>query len=375
MKKNDSQLPITFCPTAKEYMGSAIDKSVLAEDLIIKPNQPILDELNRPLQDLRISVTDRCNFRCTYCMPKSVYDREHSFLPKENIISFEEIIRIVNLLTPYGLNKVRITGGEPLIRHDLPVLINALKKIPKLDVALTTNGSLLAKRLDLLKDIGLSRLTISLDAINDKIFTKMNDVGFSVNKILSTINQAVELGFNIKINMVVMGGHNEQEILPMAKYFRENFQGQVILRFIEFMDVGNSNSWKMDKVVSGEKIFETINKHFPLAEISANYKSEVARRYQYQDGKGEIGIISSVSRAFCKDCSRLRLSANGQLFTCLFSNSGYDLRQLIRNGCSDNQLINAIINIWQKRNDRYSELRSEFLKAPQKKIEMSFIGG
>jgi cyclic pyranopterin phosphate synthase len=335
-------------------------------------NTPV-DSLNRPLHDLRISVTDRCNFRCTYCMPKEVFGRDYQFLPHDQLLSFEEIERLTRAFVELGVRKVRLTGGEPLMRRELETLIAKLAAIPGVeDLALTTNGSFPVSRIQSLKAAGLKRMTVSLDALDDATFMAMNDVDFPVAKVLEWIEASAAAGLSpVKVNMVVKRGLNEHAILPMARYFREHGH---ILRLIEYMDVGHSNGWRMDDVVTARQIFERIHAEMPLEPLDPNYRGEVAERYRYADGRGEIGIIASVSQPFCGDCTRARLSADGRLFTCLFAVGGADLRGLLRRGASDADLTAAIAAVWQKRTDRYSELRSAQTEALPK-VEMSYIGG
>ena len=335
-------------------------------------NTATRDRLGRPLRDLRISITDRCNFRCTYCMPKEVFGKDYQFLERSALLSFEEITRLARTFTRHGVEKIRLTGGEPLIRRNIEQLIAMLAEIPGLDLTLTTNGSSLAKKARALKAAGLQRITVSLDSLDDAVFMGMNDVDFPVAKVLEGIDAAAAAGLApIKINMVVKRGVNEHSIVPMARFFRQ--QGH-ILRFIEFMDVGHTNGWRMDDVVSAREIVDTINKEMPLEPADPNYTGEVAARWRYQDGGGEIGVIASVTQAFCRDCTRARISTEGKLYTCLFATSGHDLRALLRGGASDEELYTAISRVWSKRADRYSEIRSE-KTIPLKKIEMSYIGG
>ena len=330
------------------------------------------DRLGRPLRDLRISVTDRCNFRCTYCMPKEVFGKDYQFLERSALLSFEEITRLARAFKKHGVEKIRLTGGEPLIRRNIEQLIAMLAQIPGLDLTLTTNGSSLAKKARALKDAGLQRITVSLDSLDDAVFMGMNDVDFPVAKVLEGIDAAAAAGLApIKINMVVKRGVNEHSIVPMARYFRE--QGH-ILRFIEFMDVGHTNGWRMDDVVSAREIVAMINKEMPLEPSDPNYTGEVAERWRYKDGTGEVGVIASVTQAFCRDCTRARISTEGKLYTCLFATSGHDLRALLRGGASDDALHAAISGVWSKRDDRYSEIRSE-KTVKLEKIEMSYIGG
>ncbi len=341
----------------------------------------LIDTRKRRLHDLRISVTDRCNFRCTYCMPKSVFNKDYQFLPQQALLSFEEIERLAKIFTAHGVEKIRLTGGEPLLRKNLEQLLERLAAIrtnagKPLDLTLTTNASLLTRKAKALKDAGLHRLTVSLDALDDARFRAMNDVDFPVAAVLAGIEAAQKAGFqDIKINMVVKRGVNEDQIIPMARYFRDT---GLVLRFIEFMDVGSSNGWKLDDVVPRAQIVDQLNQVFGIEPLEANYPGEVAARWRYRDGRGEIGIISSVTQTFCHECTRLRLSTEGQVFTCLFATEGHDLRALLRGGSSDEEIASAIAYLWQQRTDRYSELRSAQtpeLKAARPKIEMSYIGG
>jgi cyclic pyranopterin phosphate synthase len=332
----------------------------------------LTDALNRPLRDLRISVTDRCNFRCVYCMPKEVFGPNYQFLPRAQILTFEEIARLVRIFVEHGVRKIRLTGGEPLVRRDLHLLVAMIADIPDLDLTLTTNGSLLARQAPLLKDAGLKRVTVSLDSLDNKIFKAMNDVDFPVEKVLEGMDAAAKVGLGpIKVNMVVKRGINESSILPMARFFREK---GYILRFIEYMDVGHTNGWRMNEVVSANEIIKTLHAEMPLKPLDPNYQGEVAGRWQYKDGSGEIGVVASVTQPFCRDCNRARLSAEGDLYTCLFAVKGFNLRNLIRGGATDDEISQAIVSLWNKRSDRYSELRSEnTISLP--KVEMSHIGG
>ena len=336
----------------------------------------ILDQLNRPLRDLRISVTDKCNFRCQYCMPAEIFGPDFQFLKKSQLLSFEEIERLTKIFVQsFGVRKIRITGGEPLLRKNLSTLINRLSLIEGVeDIAMTTNGSLLPKYSKELKAAGLDRVTVSLDSLNDDIFGKMNGKEVKVQTVLDGIQAATDSGLGVKINMVVQKGVNESEIVPMAKYFKDKGYP---LRFIEFMDVGNSNQWNMKDVYPKKKILEDIHAIMPIEPIDPNYKGEVATRYQYINSKAEIGIISSVTDAFCSTCNRVRLSAEGSLFTCLFASAGYDLRKPLRSDYDDEQIKTLISNIWTKRDDKYSLERLELLKKDTKrnKVEMSHIGG
>ncbi len=332
------------------------------------------DQYHRTMRDLRISVTDRCNFRCTYCMPKEVFNSKYQFLVRDDLLSFEEIARLAKIFSQNGVSKLRLTGGEPLLRKNLDVLISELGKIPTIsDIALTTNASLLTlDKARELKKSGLHRITVSLDAIDQDTFVKMNDRNVSVQKVLDGIDNARSAGFdNIKVNMVVQKGANENDILPMAKYFKGTGN---ILRFIEFMDVGNTNGWNLDQVVSGQEIIQRISKQLPIEPVDPQYRGEVAKRWQYKDGSGELGVITSVTKAFCGDCNRIRLSAEGSIYTCLFASTGVDLRRLLREGASDEYINEVIANTWRERTDRYSELRGQGSSDVQK-VEMSYIGG
>ena len=339
------------------------------------------DQLARPLRDLRISVTDRCNFRCVYCMPKEVFDTSYQFLPHSSLLSFEEITRIAKIFIAHGVEKIRLTGGEPLLRKNIEKLIEMLAVLTTvdgkpLDLTMTTNASLLGKKAQSLKDAGLKRVTVSLDSLDDATFKRMNDVDFPVTDVLDGIAVASQVGLGpIKVNMVVKGGMNDQEIVPMARHFKGS---DVILRFIEYMDVGASNGWKMDEVIPSAEVVRRISESMPLEVVDANYTGETAERWRYTDGSGEIGVISSVTQAFCSDCNRARLSTEGKLFTCLFATGGHDLRALLRNGHSDAEITAAVSHLWAKRDDRYSELRTintEGLSRSDRKVEMSYIGG
>jgi cyclic pyranopterin phosphate synthase len=332
----------------------------------------LLDTRNRPLHDLRISVTDRCNFRCVYCMPKEIYGRGYQFLKKDELLTFEELARLASIFALLGTKKIRLTGGEPLMRRGLAELVRLLSQIPDIDLTLTTNGSLLTEQAPALAAAGLKRVTVSLDSLDDTVFKCMNDVEFPVARVLAGIDAAVAAGLEpVKVNMVVRRGLNEGSILPMARYFRE--QGH-ILRFIEYMDVGHTNGWRLEDVVSAREIVRTIDAELPLLPVEANYAGEVAERWRYADGSGEIGVIASVTQPFCADCTRARLSADGGLYTCLFATTGRDLRGLLRDGASDDDIRAAIEATWIERTDRYSEQRSSET-AGLHKIEMSFIGG
>ena len=331
-----------------------------------------LDTLGRPLHDLRISVTDRCNFRCVYCMPKEVFGKDFQFLPRAEILTFEEIERLVRIFTGLGVKKIRLTGGEPLVRRDLERLVERLALLGDLDLTLTTNGSLLAQKAKALASAGLKRVTVSLDSLDDATFKRMNDADFPVAKVLAGIEAAQAAGLApIKINMVTKRGVNESSILPMARYFKGT---GMTLRFIEFMDVGSTNGWRLDDVVPAREIVSMIDRELPLDAVEPGYRGEVAARYRYRNGGGEIGVISSVTQPFCADCTRARLSADGSLYTCLFATKGTDLRGLIRGGATDDDVTAAIADLWRGRTDRYSEIRSGETTGLHK-IEMSFIGG
>lgn len=334
----------------------------------------VIDRFKRPLRDLRLSVTDRCNFRCRYCMPEEIFGPDFEFLPQHKLLSFEEMTRVVRLFTELGVEKIRITGGEPLLRKNLTTLIKFIREVDEIkDIAMTTNGSLLHKFAVPLKEAGLDRVTVSLDSLDDETFTKINGRGFKVKDVLKGIDAAADAGLEVKINMVVQKGVNVKDILPMARFFKEKGH---ILRFIEFMDVGNSNGWKLEHVVPSADILKMINEEMPVEPVNPNYYGEVAKRYRYKDSKSEIGFISSVTAAFCSTCTRSRLSAEGMLYTCLFASKGYDLRTPLRDGTSDEDIISQVIDIWEKRDDRYSEERlnnTDELK--RRKIEMSHIGG
>ncbi|WP_411883890.1 GTP 3',8-cyclase MoaA [Polaromonas sp. YR568] len=348
------------------------------------PTGLLSDTRGRPLRDLRISVTDRCNFRCSYCMPREVFDKDYAFLPQTSLLSFEEIARLAKVFVAHGVEKIRLTGGEPLLRKHLEVLIEMLAKLQTpqgkpLDITLTTNASLLAKKAQSLKDAGLQRVTVSLDALDDATFRRMNDVDFPVADVLKGIEAAQKVGLSpLKVNMVVKRGTNDAEILPMARHFRHT---GAVLRFIEYMDVGATNGWRMDEVLPSAQVVERLNAEFPLTAVNPNYTGETAERWRYADGAGEIGVISSVTQAFCGDCNRARLSTEGKLFLCLFASQGQDLRALLRGGYDDDQIAAAVAHIWQGRDDRYSELRAALpadTSPPDtsaKRVEMSYIGG
>jgi cyclic pyranopterin phosphate synthase len=331
----------------------------------------VLDTLGRPLRDLRISVTDRCNFRCVYCMPKEVFGHDYRFLPRRELLTFEEIERVARVFVGLGVNKLRITGGEPLVRRDLEVLIGQLAGLGDLDLTLTTNGALLAGKAQALADAGLKRVTVSLDSLDDEVFRAMNDVDFPVARVLAGIDAAADAGLPVKVNVVVKRGLNEGSILDIARRFRGT--GHAV-RFIEFMDVGATNGWRLDDVVPAAEVVQMIGAEFPLEPLEPDYRGEVAERYRYVDGAGEIGVIASVTQPFCGDCTRARISADGKLYTCLFAVRGHDLRSILRSEAGDDEIDAAIRAVWERRTDRYSELRTEETGA-LRKVEMSYIGG
>jgi cyclic pyranopterin phosphate synthase len=332
-----------------------------------------LDQRARPLRDLRISVTDRCNFRCSYCMPREIFGRHFTFLPRRELLSFEEIVRLCRLFVEQGVTKVRLTGGEPLLRRDLERLVEMLARLDGItDIALTTNGSVLAAKARTLADAGLTRVTVSLDALDDEVFGAMNDVGFPVARVLAGIGAAADAGLTpLKVNMVVRRGVNDHCVLEMAEHFRRS--GHVV-RFIEYMDVGTTNGWSVDDVVPAAEILRMIDARWPLEPLQPNYQGEVATRYRYRDGAGEVGLIASVTQPFCGSCTRARLSAEGKLHTCLFAGHGHDLRALLRGGASDQEIARDLRSTWANRADRYSEVRTA-LSARRPKVEMSYIGG
>jgi len=339
----------------------------------------LLDKLNRPVRDLRISVTDRCNFRCPYCMPAEIYGDKYEFLPKADLLTFEETTRLVRIFVRLGVTKIRLTGGEPLVRQDVEKLVAMLAQVEGIeDLTLTTNGFLLAEKARALKEAGLMRVTVSLDSLDDEVFKRMNGRGHGTKRVLAGIRAAEEVGLRpIKINAVVQRGVNDHTIVDLARHFRGTGH---ILRFIEFMDVGTINGWKMEQVVPAAEIVRRINEVFPIEPVERSHRSEVASRYRYADGQGEIGIISSVTEPFCGDCVRSRLSPNGRIFTCLFAANGHDIRGPMRAGESDAELEARLHRVWGLRADRYSEERYQMLKAgvgveQRKKIEMFQIGG
>lgn len=324
------------------------------------------------MRDLRISVTDRCNFRCVYCMPKTVFGRNYPFLVRQELLSFEEITRLARGFARLGIRKIRLTGGEPLLRRDIERLIELLAAIPGLELTLTTNGSLLARKAKALRAAGLHRVTVSLDALDESVFRGINDVDFPVTQVLAGIAAAEDAGLTpIKINTVVKRGVNEDQILPLARHFRGSGH---TLRFIEFMDVGSSNGWQMEQVLPSAEVVRRIHAEFPIAAVDSDYPGEVAERWRYLDGAGEVGVITSVTQPFCGGCTRIRLSTEGKLYTCLFASTGYDFRTMLRQGAGDDEIAAAIAAIWQGRNDRYSEIRTAETAAARK-IEMSYIGG
>ena len=340
--------------------------------MVAPTEHPLVDTLGRPIRDLRISVTDRCNFRCEYCMPRSVFDKDYQFLARSELLSFEELVRVARIFNQLGVQKVRITGGEPLLRRNVDKLVGALRQIDGLELTLTSNGVLLPRMAPKLAAAGLHRVTVSLDALDDATFQKIADVDLSVEDVIKGIDAARDAGLApVKVNMVVKRGVNDDQIVAMAERFRGTGH---ILRFIEFMDVGSSNGWRMDEVVPSREVIDRIHARFPLEPVEPNYTGEVAERWKYVDGGGEVGVISSVTQAFCRECSRIRLSTEGKLFTCLFATEGFDLRTPLRAGASDAELIDMIQVLWRKRGDRYSEIRTSHTR-PMKRIEMSYIGG
>jgi cyclic pyranopterin phosphate synthase len=330
-----------------------------------------LDRLERPLRDLRISVTDRCNFRCTYCMPKEVYGSSYRFLPRAELLTFEEIERLARLFASQGVEKVRLTGGEPLLRREVEKLVAMLARVPGLDLTMTTNGALLPQKARALAAAGLTRITVSLDSLDDDVFREMNDVDFPVERVLAGIEAAAAAGLPVKVNMVVKRGVNEGSVAPMARFFHGSGH---TLRFIEYMDVGHTNGWRLDDVVPASEILAAVQAELPLEPVEPGYRGEVARRWRYRDGGGEIGVIASVTQPFCGDCTRARLSADGSLYTCLFATKGHDFRARLRSGSSDDEIAAAIAAVWGRRTDRYSELRTA-ATARLNKVEMSYIGG
>jgi cyclic pyranopterin phosphate synthase len=344
-----------------------------AEPATQAPATRLLDRLDRPLRDLRVSVTDRCNFRCPYCMPKEIFGRDHAFLPRADILSFEEITRVVRAAASLGVTKVRLTGGEPLVRRDLERLVAMVAAVDGIrDLALTTNGALLAGKARALREAGLSRVTVSLDSLDDDVFRAMNDRGVPLARVLEGIAAAHKAGlWPVKLNTVVKRGVNDHGLVDLARFARAN---GLIARFIEYMDVGTTNGWRLDDVVPAAEVIRRIDAELPLEPAEPNYRGEVARRWRFRDGQGEIGVIASVTQPFCRDCARARLSTDGKLYTCLFSAAGHDLRVLLRQGASNDELRAALARIWRGRDDRYSELRATLPVRPAS-IEMSYIGG
>jgi cyclic pyranopterin phosphate synthase len=345
-----------------------------AKSNIVGPvNQPV-DTFNRPVRDLRISVTDRCNFRCTYCMPKEIFGTDYTFLTRDEKLSYEEITRVASIFVGLGVNKLRLTGGEPLLRREVDKLVGMLAEIPGVDdLTLTTNASLLARKAEVLRDAGLDRVTVSLDALDDETFKKMNDADFPVEQVLEGIGVAADVGLGpIKINAVIQRGVNEHAVVDLARHFRETGH---IVRFIEYMDVGTTNGWRLDDVVPAAEMIEALHAVFPVEPIAPNYPGEVARRYRYIDGAGEVGLIASVTQPFCGSCTRVRLSPDGSIFTCLFAGTGTDLKEPIRSGATDAELSSLIDTVWRKRSDRYSEIRSSQTVSIGQRVEMSYIGG
>jgi GTP 3',8-cyclase len=338
--------------------------------------EPLLDRLGRPLETLRISVTDRCNFRCVYCMPREVFGRDYAFLERRELLTFEEVARVVDIFATLGVRTVRITGGEPLVRRDVERFVELLAAIEtprggRLELALTTNGSLLARKARALADAGLSRVTVSLDSLDDEVFREFNDVDVPVRQVLDGIDAAAAAGLPVKVNAVIKRGANDADVLPLAEHFRGSGH---VLRFIEYMDVGSTNGWRLEDVVSAAEIVSRISERWPLEAVAAERPDATARRWRYLDGAGEIGVVASVTEPFCGGCSRARLTADGQLFTCLFAARGHDLREPLRLGASDAELGEQLRSIWARRSDRYSELRTAET-ASLRRVEMSYLGG
>ena len=378
----EASIPASVIPIADLRYRAAVP----AIPATLRPaNGQLSDALGRPLRDLRISVTDRCNFRCSYCMPKEVFDRDYAFLPQSSLLSFEEVTRLARVFVAHGVQKIRLTGGEPLLRRHLETLVAMLAELrtpagAALDLTLTTNGSLLAKKAQALHEAGLRRVTVSLDGLDDAIFRRMNDVDFPVADVLAGIDAALAAGLGpVKVNMVVKRGTNEGEIVPMARHFRDHYGGRVVLRFIEYMDVGSTNGWCMDHVLPSAELIDRLRAAYPLEPLDATVAGETAQRWRYLDGGGEVGVISSVTQAFCRDCNRARLSTEGRLYLCLFASHGHDLRHLMREAdANDAQLTGAIADIWAGRSDRYSELRGHGIAlagSGERKVEMHYIGG
>jgi len=370
--------PAAAAPRADAASRAAASAALATPDTApLSPSSALVDRLGRPLRDLRISVTDRCNFRCTYCMPREKFGHDHAFMPHSELLSFEEITRLARQFVALGVRNIRLTGGEPLLRKNVETLVEMLAALrtpdgAAVELTLTTNGSLLARKARALKDAGLNRVTVSLDALDDAVFRAMNDADYPVADVLAGIDAAAAAGLApVKVNMVVKRGTNDDQIVPMARHFRGSGH---TLRFIEFMDVGNTNGWRMDHVLPSAEVIARIDAEFPLAPIGRDDPAAPAENYRYRDGAGEVGVISSVTRAFCGDCTRARLSTDGRVFHCLFASGGHDVRSLIRADADDAQLRDAIAGAWRGRADRYSQLRGEG-GARDGKVEMSFIGG
>ena len=371
-------IPIRFI-TAFSTLQADTDKSRTSEVVHLPYRGVLLDRLHRPMRDLRISVTDRCNLRCTYCMPGDVFDKNYIFLPRPELLSFEEIVRVATIFVRSGVRKIRLTGGEPLLRRGIERLIEKLAELRTPDgesvvIAMTTNGVLLADKAQALKSAGLSRITVSLDGLSEDTFRRMSGTNASASPVLDGIAAAQRAGLSpVKVNMVVQRGVNDHEIIPMADFFRNT---GIILRFVEYMDVGSTNAWIHDEVVPAQEVVSRISAHYPLLPVDANCSGEVANRWVYADGAGEIGLIASVTQTFCHECTRIRLSTDGKLYTCLFAHqSGSDLRDLLRQGRSNEEISQSIADCWQNRTDRYSETRHEMPNLAHNKIEMSYIGG
>ncbi|MFZ2162278.1 MAG: GTP 3',8-cyclase MoaA [Sideroxyarcus sp.] len=370
----DAFRTISLYPAAQRAVAPDYRKLEMPRDY----TTPVLDGLQRPLRDLRISVTDRCNLRCTYCMPREIFDDNHEFLPRTELLSFEEIERLARQFVRLGVQKIRLTGGEPLLRHGIERLIERLARLETvegkpLEIALTTNGVILGRKARALRSAGLARVTVSLDGLSEATFRKMSDSNVSVATVLDGIETAQAVGFDpVKVNMVIKRGANEHEIAPMAEHFRHS---GVVLRFIEYMDVGCSNGWRMDDVVSAREILDRIAVHHTLQQVEPSQLGEVAARWRYADGGGEIGVIASVTQAFCHECTRARISTDGKLYTCLFAGAGFDLRTPLRDGVNDHGLTNLVADLWRQRNDRYSQQRHLMTAHTPVKVEMSYIGG
>lgn len=360
---------------------TALRPSAMTQSALPPAGEPARDRFARPLRDLRISVTDRCNFRCTYCMPREVFDGNYAFMPHSALLSFEEITRVARLGAQLGVEKIRLTGGEPLLRKNIEVLIGMLAELrtpagKPLELTLTTNGILLRRKAAVLKQAGLTRVTVSLDALDAEMFARLSDSTFTPDDVLKGIDAAAEAGLApVKVNMVVRRGLNDDQIVPMARHFRHSGH---VLRFIEYMDVGNTNGWNLREVVPSDEVLQRISEHYPLEPLDAEVMGRVAERWAYADGGGEVGVISSVTHAFCNGCTRARLSPEGKIFLCLFASQGHDLRTMLRSGVEDEQIARAMAGIWAQRNDQYSELRARgvpIVPDGERKIEMSYIGG